>query len=266
MVIPPSFHGLYDKDLWLPSERFARIYGGHAMCIVGYDDNKDNGSFEIQNSWGTIWGNSGFIWVRYSDFISWVNEAYEIIEDLTNFKDAVNYGASVEIQIDKSTAGMPVRYDRQGFYKTNSSYPSGTDFRFLITNRHPAYVYAFAADNSSSGTERIFPLFGISPILDYPDSTVAWPGEWQWIRLNEVPGTDYLVVLFSKYALDIDAIEKRFANEKGTFPQRVARAVGSDFIPYSQAQFKTDVIEFSADSKNPKAVLGLLLAIDHAAR
>jgi hypothetical protein len=264
MTCPPSFNYIHGTDYWQPTENpAARIGGGHAMCVVGYDDNRHGGAFEIQNSWGTNWGNDGYIWVKYVDFANWCNEAYEIIEDLTNFEDAANFAASIEIQVDKSSSGMPVSYDRQGFYKTRSSYPSGTEFRFLITNREPAYVYAFAADNTTTGTERIFPMQGISPVMDYSESTIAWPGELQWIRLNEITGTDYLVVLFSKYALDIDAIERRFANERGSFPQRVSRAAGAGFIPYNNAQYRDDLMEFSANSRNPRAVLGLLLAIEH---
>jgi hypothetical protein len=158
---------------------------------------------------------------------------------------------------------MPVSFDRQGFYKTRSSYPAGTDFRFLMTNRYPAYVYAFAADSNTANTERIFPLRGVSPVLDYTDSTIAWPGELDWIRLDNVAGTDYLVVLYSKEALDIDAIQRRFAAEKGTFPDRVARAVGSNFIPYSQVQYNNNAMDFSTQSYNVKSVFALLLAIDH---
>ena len=266
MKSPASLSYALRTDLWKPFENPASKFFNHAMCIVGYDDNRYSGAFEVINSWGTEWGSGGYIWIKYEDFAAWYNEAYEIIEDLTNFKDAANYSASIEIQVDKSTAGMPVTYDRQGFYRTRSSYPSETEFRFVITNRHPAYVYAFSADDSTLDTERIFPREGISPILDYPGGTIAWPGEWQWIRLNETVGTDYLVVLFSKQALDIDAIERRFVNERGTFPQRVTRAVGSDFIPFNNVQYKSDSIDFSADSKNPRAVLGLLLVIDHRAR
>jgi len=40
---------------------------GHAMCIVGFDDTKFGGAFEIVNSWGDNWANSGFIWIRYDD-------------------------------------------------------------------------------------------------------------------------------------------------------------------------------------------------------
>jgi len=266
MRTPLSFLTMYGRDVWRPWENPGGKFDGHAMCVVGYDDDKYGGAFEIQNSWGTDWGNGGYIWITYSDFTKFVVEAYEMLENLANFKDASNFAASIKIEVYRSTKGMPVIFDRQGFYRTNSPYPSGTDFRFLMTNKYPAYVYAFSADDSAPGTERIFPLRGVSPVMSYSESTVAWPGEFDWIRLNDVAGTDYLVVLYSKQALDIQAIERRFAGEKGTLPQRIARAVGPDFIPYGSVEYKNDVMEFSAQSSNPKAVFGLLLVIDHQAR
>jgi hypothetical protein len=264
MNTPPSFHSA--RNMWRPTESPNREYGGHAMCVVGYDDNMNGGAFEIQNSWGTDWGNNGYIWISYNDFAAFVAEAYEIIENLAIYKDATRFAASIVIEVDNDARGMPVTYDRQGFYRTSSSYPSGTEFRFMMTNRYPAYVYAFSADSNTSGTGRIFPLRGVSPVLDYSDSTIAWPGEHDWIRLDNTVGTDYLVVLYSKEALDIDAIEQRFAGERGAFPERAARAVGQNFIPYNEVQYNGRTMEFSIVSTNPRAVFGLLLAIDHRAR
>ena len=37
--------------------------GGHAMCVVGFDDDKYGGSFEVINSWGPSWGNNGYMWI-----------------------------------------------------------------------------------------------------------------------------------------------------------------------------------------------------------
>jgi C1A family cysteine protease len=57
--------------------------GGHFMAIVGYDDDVwidinnngvvdegEKGAFLIANSWGTEWGNQGFIWISYDAFLS----------------------------------------------------------------------------------------------------------------------------------------------------------------------------------------------------
>ncbi|AEA45718.1 pYEATS domain-containing protein [Fluviicola taffensis] len=57
--------------------------GGHAMLVVGYDDNKR--AFKIMNSWGKDWGVNGYIWVDYDCFklmmSSYGAEAYVINKD-----------------------------------------------------------------------------------------------------------------------------------------------------------------------------------------
>ena len=55
------------------------VVGGHAMCLIGYDDNKGGGSFEIMNSWGKEWGDKGFFWIKYADFVKHVDECYALI-------------------------------------------------------------------------------------------------------------------------------------------------------------------------------------------
>lgn len=45
------------------------IRGGHANCIVGYDDSlltRDGyGAFRVVNSWGASWGDRGYYWMSY---------------------------------------------------------------------------------------------------------------------------------------------------------------------------------------------------------
>ncbi|MEJ2621779.1 MAG: C1 family peptidase [Candidatus Thiodiazotropha sp.] len=40
--------------------------GGHAVTVVGYDDNQFGGAFKVINSWGTSWGDNGFFWLPYN--------------------------------------------------------------------------------------------------------------------------------------------------------------------------------------------------------
>jgi len=58
--------------------------GGHAVTIVGYDDNMFGGAFKIINSWSSNWGDGGYFWLPYS-FASQgiMSEAY-VIEDAEN--------------------------------------------------------------------------------------------------------------------------------------------------------------------------------------
>lgn len=60
--------------------------GGHAMCIIGYDDNKAGGAFEIMNSWGDDWGDKGFFWIKYKDFQLHVDECYALVSKPRNKK------------------------------------------------------------------------------------------------------------------------------------------------------------------------------------
>lgn len=45
--------------------RWGRIAGGHVMAIVGYDDSEQ--CWVIKNSWGTEWGEDGWVRIAYDD-------------------------------------------------------------------------------------------------------------------------------------------------------------------------------------------------------
>jgi C1A family cysteine protease len=48
------------------------IYGGHALCAVGFSDKTYGGVIKVKNSWGKYWGNSGYGFLPYqyiNDFL-----------------------------------------------------------------------------------------------------------------------------------------------------------------------------------------------------
>lgn len=60
---------------WSP--KYGEKYiGGHAMTVVGYDDYKYGGAFQIMNSYGDEFGDDGFVWVSYADFRKTMNQAF----------------------------------------------------------------------------------------------------------------------------------------------------------------------------------------------
>ena len=52
--------------------------GGHAMCVIGYDDNNHGGALRIRNSWGIGFGKGGDFWIRYDDFPEITNRCYPL--------------------------------------------------------------------------------------------------------------------------------------------------------------------------------------------
>ncbi len=50
-------------------DKYGTNWGGHGVCIVGYDDDRATadgpGAFRLVNSWGTGWGNQGYWWMSY---------------------------------------------------------------------------------------------------------------------------------------------------------------------------------------------------------
>jgi hypothetical protein len=62
---PSVMHRLKKGELYAGStgQHFGRREGGHAVTVVGFDD--DRSAFLFQNSWGTDWADSGFGWMTY---------------------------------------------------------------------------------------------------------------------------------------------------------------------------------------------------------
>jgi C1A family cysteine protease len=48
-----------------PNTITEQLLGGHAVCIVGYDDALNGGRFICRNSWGTGWGDRGYFYMPY---------------------------------------------------------------------------------------------------------------------------------------------------------------------------------------------------------
>lgn len=65
-LVSPSFQS-YRGGIMSNSSFIGSPKEGHAMIVVGYDDNKS--AFKIANSWTTGWGEAGFGWVDYDFFV-----------------------------------------------------------------------------------------------------------------------------------------------------------------------------------------------------
>jgi C1A family cysteine protease len=272
MNTPYSF--MEADNVWQPRENPDYYYGGHAMCVVGYDDEKNGGAFEVINSWGSAWGSEGFIWIPYRAFVDFVMEGYEMIENLAIYSDTVKFAGSARIEIldGADSKPAPLELTPQGFYKTAAALGEGTAFRFAAGSSESAYVYAFAATQSPASSAGpgpfyspalLFPQAGLSPLLNYADSSVFLPGEDKTLVLDAEPGMEYLVILYAKQTLDIRAIMRSFENAQGTVNERLSAAVGDNLLTSPAVTYNGKEASFTAETDNSRAVAALVLAIDH---
>ena len=102
MAIPPSF-GESTSDLWTPEDTDNIDNAtGHAMVIIAYDDNKYGGAVQLMNSWGTDWGNEGYVWMAYEQVNNWVYGGYGVYVD-----DATTDYSSEKPVISENTETKP---------------------------------------------------------------------------------------------------------------------------------------------------------------
>lgn len=275
MICPPSFH--YAKEVWKPTEEALQSYGGHAMCVVGYDDEKYGGAFEIQNSWGPNWGNEGYIWIKYEDFAKFTPYAFEFVDlpdpspeiaDLSGqIKFVLSTGMEMSVNLLMSTRGLkvvPVKTTPGPLtiYQGQQSYLSGTKFRMYISNNQPAYVYAISTDLSNEIT-KIFPYEeGISAALTDKKNDISIPDEDHFIEFDNKPGKDFLCVLYSKEELNINDLVQKISDQQGSFSEKIYKVIGDKMADPKNIQFSKENISFQGFSKG-KSIVSMIVELEH---
>jgi C1A family cysteine protease len=129
VVIGINVYGNFDNIsaydyTYCASQRTGTNRGGHAVTVVGYDDNKltadGYGAFKLVNSWGTGWGMSGYFWMSYVG----VKDAYISHRAGYYVTDRIGYNPSLRMRT-KLTHNARTRIGFQfGFGPTSS--PRGT--------------------------------------------------------------------------------------------------------------------------------------------
>ncbi len=119
---------------------------GHAMLVVGYDDNKQ--AFKIMNSWGSNWGVNGYIWVDYDCFklmmSSYGGEAYVINKDYTLSKDdSPNVNPSANISASSFQPYGHWEQIRTGHYYIDYGLKINPNVQHLVNK--VTYVYDHAS-------------------------------------------------------------------------------------------------------------------------
>lgn len=147
-------------------------------------------------------------------------------------------------------------------YKTTDSYYSGTNYELFIKNNQKAYVYVVGSDLTKK-SELLFPLDYNTPALTQSFSKFALPGNGRMYTLDEFPGKDYLLVLYSTKELPIKNLMYMMKREEGNFVQRLYKVMGDDLVPINEINYsKEGALSFEATATT-RDVVPILLELDH---
>jgi hypothetical protein len=132
-----------------------------------------------------------------------------------------------------------------------------------ISNNEPAYMYAISSDLTNEIT-KIFPNEeGISAALTAKKNEIAIPDEDHFIEFDNKPGKDFLCVLYSKNALNINEIIKKIAAEQqGSFSEKIFKTIGTQMVEPKNIQFSSNNISFSGFSRG-KTVIAMMVELEH---
>ncbi len=268
--------------LWNPVN--SRNTGGHAVCIVGYDDMKFGGAFKVINSWGKNFGEEGFFWVKYADYKKQVKNAFQAFLPTKKSKNEITIAADVSFVF--SARGIENRDLKFVLDKTEStdnsnnikSYllldpqTSGTTYRFsAFIDSTTDYTYFYIINGNSNlleETEKIYPFDASeSAILSRNTRLVLPPEDRPHFQLTPPTGIEYVLFLFSDKPLDnMDNYIDKIRANKGSFTTRVTQVFGSKLVPTSQINYKTNKMGFEVKGGKSGSIIPILVSFRHVAR
>lgn len=231
------------KEVWFPEKSdfdaaFTNEFGGHAMCVIGYDDYMKGGAFQIMNSWGNDWGKEGVCWVRYNDFDYFVVEAYGLHPMGAVSKPApttLDCFFGLENQSTKSAIAFTARgkSGNVGVYRTTSPVvkgqskdQKGTPFKIQFTNNAECYTYLIGLETDKTSyvlfpyTPKHSPYCGITGKRLFPKDHTLYP--------DNVGTMDEMAVLVTNEPIDYKAVNQQVSAAKGaTLADKINAALGT---------------------------------------
>lgn len=263
MEIPQSFmYEMEGRQLWKTTRQDlrTRTFGGHAMCVIGYDDDLAGGAFQIMNSWGQEWGNRGLAWVPYEDFQQWVREAYGLYP-MGQARKADPNRMEVAFGLVDMGNEVPLEMVQTGDYIFRTARPvrKGDRLKILTNNSVECYIYVFGEETDGSSyvlfpyTEKHSPYCGITGTRLFPKEESLVP--------DEIGNKDRIAVVVTQAPVDYQRLNAAINASTGrSYAQKVGQAIADQRIPnvtFSAGQ----TISFKGNTSGKNAV-GIVIEID----
>jgi hypothetical protein len=258
MMVGQSFmQPMLGEELWTPQgmDQSQMGMGGHAMCVIGYDDRKFGGAFQIMNSWGEKWGKNGIGWVRYADFSRYAKEAYGI-DPLPKRSNVANIPLECNIGLVRNDNKQYIPLTKSGgnYFETVSPIDVGTRFKVEIKNETECYIYIFGMETDGSSfvlfpySNKHSPYCGITGYRLFPRA--------QSLMADSIGNKDYMAIVVSKDELNYEDVNNAInQSNKSDYIGKINDALQTMLIRSARFNNTNDGrIYFKVDANDNKAV------------
>jgi hypothetical protein len=204
MMVGGSFmQSMHGQKVWYPTDYdySMRGFGGHAMCVVGYDDYLEGGAFQIMNSWGPEWGQNGIGWVRYKDFDYFTREAYGLYPmGSADVAPIERLSAAFGLIDNQTQKNIALKRLSGNVFQTVNPIAKGTQFKVEVSNSKECYIYVLGMETDGSSyvlfpyTKKHSPYCGIT-------GTRLFPRDYSMMA-DDVGSKDYVAVVFTAQPID----------------------------------------------------------------
>ena len=270
---------------WFPEIGNTNPLGAHAMCVVGFDDGKD--AFEIMNSWGDYWGEDGFIWIKYKDFIKRCYHAYQFTlpkakQENNSITPVVtkNYTGEFAFRFPKTTFNGKVEFEYADatfngrYYElTQKGWHIGERFQ-LVSKEVQAEMYLYVLSYDPSGELKVhwprdenldakFSGTRESAMITTPEVELVIPSATKVLQYNK-SGKDYIVVLYAPKP--IDNLNEKLAtlkkDKKGDLYAKIYKAFGNQIIQTKDLSYNANKMSCSSNSNfKTEYILPIILEV-----
>lgn len=262
VVIGMMVGGTFMQDMmgtkvWRPTNQDYQMYGfgGHAMCVIGYDDDLDGGAMQIMNSWGPEWGERGIGWVRYKDFEYFVKEAYGLYPMGNAEKKAQSFAVEFGLLDNATQRNIPLTQKSPNLFATRSAIRKGTKFKIEVTNSLECYTYVFGQETDGSSyvlfpyTAKHSPFCGITGTRVFPQN--------QSLMADDLGNKDFMAIVVTHTAIDYNALNSRInASRKPDYQGKVLDALAGQLVQnITFKQGETISFESPLTEKNAAAMV-----------
>lgn len=269
MMVGGSFmQDMEGKDVWTPTQDDYRMagFGGHAMCVIGYDDYKAGGAFQLMNSWGPEWGKNGIAWVPYSAFDFFAKEAYAVYPqgagvDVKPAEYDIRFGlVPVDAKGQPSGQRIALKHVEGRVFRTASPIRKGDRFKIEVTNNVECYTYLFGQEADGSTyvlfpyTPKHSPYCGITGTRIFPKD--------QSLTADEAGSTDVMAIVVANQPMDYPKINEALkANAAQGLDAKLAAVLGAEVVPAGSPTY-SEGGTFGAKAPADRNMLAIVLQID----